>query len=152
MYVYYIITEDPKSYNQFYNGFLFILQSQFYTILNLPLPEKLNELTRIIDQSSPNKELQTLFPQLINNIFASSFSNGWGLKAVTFDVNRYEFEALTSFFEPQGPMLRLCYKLLTDPQLKYNLPLSSLPVILFIHYYYVHIFLTTNAKVSLESF
>lgn len=112
-----------------------LLQSQFYSTLNLPLQEKLVELTRIVDQSSPNKDLQAIFPQLVNNIFSTSFSNGWGLKNITLDTYRYEYEALTSFFGPQGPMLRLCYKLLTDPQLKYNIPLSSLPVIIFIYYF-----------------
>ncbi|XP_073943929.1 sphingomyelin phosphodiesterase 4 [Choristoneura fumiferana] len=104
------------------------IMSQFYTCLNYPLHEKLRALTNIIDQSSPNKDLQALFPQLINNIFASSFSNGWGLRTVTGDLNRYEYELLISFLEPQGPMFRLCYKLLSDPQLKYNLPLNALPM------------------------
>ncbi|XP_053626014.1 sphingomyelin phosphodiesterase 4 [Plodia interpunctella] len=104
------------------------ITSQFYTSLNLPLHEKLAELTRIIDHSGPNKELQALFPQLVNSIFANSFTNGWGLRMITLDANKYEFEALTSFLEPQGPMFRLCYKLLSDPQLKYNLPLNTLPL------------------------
>ncbi|XP_075969641.1 sphingomyelin phosphodiesterase 4 [Anticarsia gemmatalis] len=104
------------------------IMSQFYTSLNLPLQEKLLELTRIIDQSSPNKDLQALFPQLISNIFSPSLNNGWGLRTVTCDINRYDFDALISFFEPLGPMFRLCYKLLSDPQLKYNLPLNVLPL------------------------
>ncbi|XP_013195919.2 sphingomyelin phosphodiesterase 4 [Amyelois transitella] len=102
--------------------------SQFYTSLNLPVQDKLAELTRIIDYSGPIKELQALFPQLVNNIFANSFTNGWGLRMITLDANKYEFEALTSFLEPQGPMFRLCYKLLSDPQLKYNLPINMLPL------------------------
>lgn len=104
------------------------LMSQFYTSLSLPLQEKVIELTRIIDQSSSTKDLQTIFPQLINNIFSSSFSTGWDLKSITCDVNRYEFEALISFLEPQGPMFRLCYRLLSDTQLKYELPLNVLPL------------------------
>ncbi|XP_026329326.1 sphingomyelin phosphodiesterase 4 [Hyposmocoma kahamanoa] len=105
------------------------IMTRFYTCLNFRLEEKLAELTRIIDHSTPTKELQVLFPQLINNIFASS--NGWNLKTVTCDntrTNRYEFEALISFLEPQGPMFRLCYKLLSDPQYKYNLSLNVLPL------------------------
>lgn len=92
------------------------------------------ELTRIIDQSTPSKDLQALFPQLISNIFSSSFNNGWGLRTVTVDTNKYAFEGLISFFEPMGPMFRLCYKLLSEPQLKYNLPLTDLPV--SIEYFY----------------
>lgn len=88
----------------------------------------MDELTRIIDQSTPNKDLQTLFPQLISNIFSNTFNNGWGLRTVTGDNNKQAFDALIGFFEPLGPMFRLCYKLLSDPQLKYNLPLNALPV------------------------
>ncbi|XP_031768338.2 sphingomyelin phosphodiesterase 4 [Galleria mellonella] len=103
------------------------LMSQFYTCLNLPLQEKLAELTRIID-TGPSKDLQIIFPQLVNNIFASTFSNGWGLRTITFDGNRYDFEALIRFLEPLGPIFRLCYKLLSDSLLKYNLPINVLPL------------------------
>ncbi|KAM3963113.1 sphingomyelin phosphodiesterase 4 [Aphomia sociella] len=103
------------------------LMSQFYTCLNLPLQEKLAELTRIIDTGSI-KDLQVLFPQLVSNIFSSTFSNGWGLRTITFDTNRYEFEALICFLEPLGPIFRLCYKLLSDSLLKYNLPINVLPL------------------------
>lgn len=94
----------------------------------MPLHEKVDELTRIIDQSTPSKDLQTLFPQLISNIFSNTFNNGWGLRTVTYDGKKHEFMALMAFFEPLGPMFRLCYKLLSDPQLKYNVPLNVLPV------------------------
>lgn len=86
------------------------------------------ELTRLVDQSGPNKDLQAIFPQLISNIFAPSTQNGWNLRQVTYEANRYDYQALLSFLEPQGPMFRLCYKLLSDPQLKYNIPLNNLPV------------------------
>ncbi|XP_068629663.1 sphingomyelin phosphodiesterase 4 isoform X2 [Battus philenor] len=104
------------------------LMSQFYSCFNLPLQERIIELSRIIDLTTPNKDLQALFPQLVNNIFASSFNNGWGLNSVTFEGNRTLFETLMGFLEPQGPMFQLCYKLLSDPQLKYNLPLNVLPL------------------------
>lgn len=84
--------------------------------------------------------MQALFPQLVSNIFAPQ--NGWGLRQITVEANRYEFEALLSFLEPQGPMFRLCYKLLYDPQLKYNLPLNSLPVSIIkysLYYYFSHL-------------
>ncbi|KAJ0180569.1 hypothetical protein K1T71_003973 [Dendrolimus kikuchii] len=104
------------------------IMSQFYTCLNLPLQERLLEFTRIIDQSTPNKDLQAVFPQLISNIFSNSYNNGWGLRTITYENNRYEFEALIRFLEPQGPLFRLCYKLLSDSQLKYDLPLNVLPL------------------------
>lgn len=103
-------------------------QSQFYTCLNLPLRERIQELTRIIDQAGSHKDLQAIFPQLMTSIFAPSLQNGWGIQQIIYEANRHEFEMLLGFLEPHGPMFRLCYKLLSDPQLKYNLPLSVLPV------------------------
>lgn len=103
------------------------LTSKFYSCLNLPVYQKLAELARIIDQSSPNKELQALFPQLISHIFASSLTNGWGLRN-SYESQRYDYDHLLQFLEPQGPLLRLCYKLLSDPQLKYELPINLLPM------------------------
>lgn len=108
--------------------FLVSFQSRFYSTLNLPLQERVIELSRIIDLASPHKDLQVLFLQLINNIFSTSPNNSWNLRHITYESNLYEFEALMSFLEPQGPMFRLCYKLLADPQLKFNLPLNTLPV------------------------
>ncbi|CAH4029637.1 sphingomyelin phosphodiesterase 4 [Pieris brassicae] len=104
------------------------IMSQFYAALNLPLLERTMELTRILDQSGPTKDYQALFPQLISNIFSSPANNGWGLRHLTYEQNRFEFEALINFLEPQGPLFRMCYKLLSDPQLKYNLLLNNLPL------------------------
>ncbi|XP_023947971.2 sphingomyelin phosphodiesterase 4 [Bicyclus anynana] len=104
------------------------IMSQFYACLNSSLSERIVHLKIIIDQSGSHKELQALFPQLINNIFAPSNQNGWGLRQVTYEGNRYEYDMLMDFLEPHGPMFRLCYKLLSDPQLKYNLPLNILPL------------------------
>ncbi|CAK1550404.1 unnamed protein product [Leptosia nina] len=104
------------------------LMSQFYTTLKLPLIERVRELSRILDQVGPNKDCQAIFPQLVGNIFAPPASNGWALGHITYEQNRYEFEVITNFLEPQGPLFRLCYKLLSDPVLKYNLPLTMLPL------------------------
>lgn len=102
--------------------------NQFYACMNLPLQERFVEFTRIIDHSIPSKDLQAMFPQLINNIFSNTFNNGWGLRSITYESNKYDYESLASFLEPQGPLFRLCYKLLSDPLLKYNLPLNVLPL------------------------
>ncbi|VVC87375.1 unnamed protein product [Leptidea sinapis] len=102
--------------------------SQFYTALNLPLRDKVIELGKIIDHSGPSKDLQVIFPQLISNIFASPLNNGWGLRSITNEHNKYEFDVVTAFLDPQGPLFRLCYRLLSDPQLRYNLPSNVLPL------------------------
>lgn len=51
---------------------------------------------------------------------------GWGLRAITQELNPLEFDYLYSFFSPLGPMLRLCYRLLSEP-IKFDVPIDSLP-------------------------
>ncbi|XP_052746586.1 sphingomyelin phosphodiesterase 4 [Bicyclus anynana] len=104
------------------------IMSQFHRYHNSSLQERIKELKIIIDQTGSYKDLQALFPQLIYNIFAPTNQNGWGLGQVTYEKNRYEFEMLMNFLVPHGPMFRLCYKLLADRRLKYNLPLNILPL------------------------
>ncbi|GAB0094643.1 Sphingomyelin phosphodiesterase 4 [Sergentomyia squamirostris] len=101
--------------------------NRFMEILSYPLRERCQELTLLIDHCSI-KELQEVFPTLINSIFNGSYAGiGWGLRSVVSNINPYEFNILYEFFVPLGPIFRLCYKLLNDA-LKFDVPISSLPV------------------------
>lgn len=51
---------------------------------------------------------------------------GWGLRTITRETAPIEFEYVYSFFVPLGPMLRLCYRLLSEP-IKFDVPIESLP-------------------------
>ncbi|XP_063707848.1 sphingomyelin phosphodiesterase 4 [Culicoides brevitarsis] len=95
-------------------------------ILNLPLMHRCPELGLIIDRASL-KELQEIFPVLINSIFGlPGGSVGWGLRTTQQTVNHQEFEILYNFFIPLGPMFRLLYRLLSDP-IKFDVPIGFLP-------------------------
>lgn len=101
----------------------------FFACINEPMKVKIPELTRIIEESTHNKEFNAIFPQLIVNIFGwPSFSEGWGLRAISSHVNRNEYDAIYKFLHPQGPMFMLCYKMLGETQLTYNVSLDLLPV------------------------
>lgn len=96
-------------------------------ILNLPLMHRCPELGLIIDRASL-KELQEIFPVIINSIFGlPGGSVGWGLRTTQQSVNQHEFEILYNFFIPLGPMFRLLYRLLSDP-IKFDVPIGFLPV------------------------
>lgn len=105
-----------------------LLQKRILDILNLPLVQRCPELGLIIDRASV-KELQEVFPLLVNSIFGghgSAGGVGWGFRTVTQISHPYEFEILYNFFIPLGPMFRLLYRLLSDT-VKYEVPISFLP-------------------------
>ncbi|XP_058818263.1 sphingomyelin phosphodiesterase 4 [Topomyia yanbarensis] len=95
-------------------------------ILNLPPMMRCPELGLLIDRASL-KELQDIYPLLINSIFGINTGIGWGFRTMTRDTHPHDFDILYNFFIPiGGPMFRLCYRLLND-SLKYELPISYLP-------------------------
>lgn len=95
--------------------------------LNLPLIERCRELENLIDELSTT-ELQLVFPALIDSIFGVTNNIGWGLHNINLTKNPHEYEAFLNFLGPTGPIFSLCYKLLPDCYLKYNFPVSYLPV------------------------
>ncbi|XP_023230772.1 sphingomyelin phosphodiesterase 4-like [Centruroides sculpturatus] len=106
---------------------------QLQKILEYPLPQRCSELTRLIGETSL-KDLQTLYPLIIENLFGFSTSgtnihNGWGLSRITSLNRQKDFESLRHFLGPDGPLLNLAYRLpiFGDGQLKYEFPFSCLP-------------------------
>ncbi|XP_017762369.1 PREDICTED: sphingomyelin phosphodiesterase 4 [Eufriesea mexicana] len=95
--------------------------------LNMPLVQRCKEIATLIDESSTT-ELQHVFSILIDSLFGITDNIGWGLHSITFKKNPQEYETLCNFLNPQGPVFSLCYKLLPDCYLKYNFPVSFLPV------------------------
>ncbi|KAK9303627.1 hypothetical protein QLX08_004731 [Tetragonisca angustula] len=95
--------------------------------LNMPLVQRCKEIATLIDESSTT-ELQHVFSILIDSLFGITDNIGWGLHSITFKKCAYEYETLCNFLNPQGPVFSLCYKLLPDCYLKYNFPVSFLPI------------------------
>lgn len=113
-----------------YKFHLFPLQLFISDILNFPPVERCKQLNILIDRCSV-KELQDLFPMLIQSVFSNGPGGnqlGWGLRTLTRKSNVDEYNGLYSFFHPgTGSMLRLCYRLLNEP-IKFDLPIEMLPV------------------------
>ncbi|XP_050577223.1 sphingomyelin phosphodiesterase 4 isoform X1 [Bombus affinis] len=95
--------------------------------INMPLVQRCKEIATLIDESSTT-ELQHVFSILVDSLFGITDNIGWGLHSITFKKNPQEHETLCNFLNPQGPVFSLCYKLLPDCYLKYNFPVSFLPV------------------------
>uniref|UniRef100_A0A1B6DPQ8 Sphingomyelin phosphodiesterase 4 n=1 Tax=Clastoptera arizonana TaxID=38151 RepID=A0A1B6DPQ8_9HEMI len=95
-------------------------------IFSLPLPQKLDSLTGVMEKFS-NKELEDFLPLLVDNIFGESNGKGWGLRLIQYCTHPTEYDLLFKFLHPHGPVFRFCYKLLADTYLRYDYPLIYLP-------------------------
>lgn len=132
------------------NSFIiFSFQGRVQAYLTLPLVQRCRELALLIDALSTT-ELQHVFPVLINSLFGISDNVGWGLHTISLKKYPQEYEVLCNFLSPQGPIFSLCYKLLPDCYLKYNFPVSYLPVSAYISIKFLDIFLHVIIQCTLN--
>lgn len=93
----------------------------------LPLQNKCEELTKVINECG-YKELQILYPYIVESMFGINTQRGWGLRTTSRSIHATDFQILYQFLHPQGPLFQLCYKLIGDSYLRYDYPLSLVPV------------------------
>lgn len=93
--------------------------------LGLNIRTRCAELTVLLDRASL-LELHTFFPVLIDNIFGPQGTVAWGLRTITEDTTG--FRELQHFLSPCGPLFKMIYTLLKDPNIKYEFPLTYMPV------------------------
>ena len=74
----------------------------------------------------PNKELATIWPTLIDRIFGLGGGRGWGLGQITRSQSARDYTALASFLSATGPLLAAGERLLADPYIRYEFPVSRL--------------------------
>lgn len=94
--------------------------------LRLPLRTRCAELTVLLDRGNL-LELHSFFPVLIDNIFGPQGTLSWGLRSTT-ESEHEDFRQLHHFLSPCGPMFKLIYTLLKDPNIRYEFPLAYLPL------------------------
>ncbi|XP_046389707.1 sphingomyelin phosphodiesterase 4 [Ischnura elegans] len=99
---------------------------RIYNALSKPLQYRVEDIVTVLEQCS-NKELQSVYPILLESLFGTNDTYGWNLRNVYNNQNPREFDLLFQFLHPNGPIFRACYKLIGDSYLKYDFPLSYLP-------------------------
>nr|CAD7457012.1 unnamed protein product [Timema tahoe] len=100
--------------------------NRIQSALNLPTYECCFQIEHLLQECSM-KDLQTVYPILVENIFGITNQIGWGLRS-TYRDSKTNYDILLKFLDPQGPMFNVCYKLILNCYVKYVLPLSCLPV------------------------
>ncbi|KAG8225486.1 hypothetical protein J437_LFUL009479 [Ladona fulva] len=99
---------------------------RIYNALSEPLEFRVQDIVNVLDQCS-NKELQSIYPILLESLFGTNDTYGWNLRNIYSNQHPRDFDLLFRFLHPNGPILKLCYKLINDAYLKYDFPLSYLP-------------------------
>ncbi|KAL4609237.1 sphingomyelin phosphodiesterase 4 isoform X1 [Arapaima gigas] len=90
-----------------------------------PFLQRCQELVKVIDEY-PAKDLQPVFPWLVESIFGSldGVMVGWNLRFL--QPRSSEYSVAMDFLDPSGPMMKLVYKLQAE-EYKYEVPISYLP-------------------------
>lgn len=102
---------------------MYQLQTRLIDILNYPLVERIHHLRYCID-TLPLKDLQGIFPLLINSIFNTQNGLGWGIRTIT--NNCPEYFLLYNFFNPHEAFFRLLYRLQSG-YVKFEMNFHELP-------------------------
>ena len=87
--------------------------------------QRCEELGPVLQQA-PSKELATFWPTLVDRIFGLGGGRGWGLGQVTRSQSPRDYSALASFLSASGPLLAAGERLLADPYIRYEFPVSRL--------------------------
>uniref|UniRef100_G3TNW7 Sphingomyelin phosphodiesterase 4 n=1 Tax=Loxodonta africana TaxID=9785 RepID=G3TNW7_LOXAF len=105
----------------------FLLASLKADCVNKPFAQRCQDLVKVIEDF-PAKELHTIFPWLVENIFGSldGVLIGWNLRCLQGRVNPVEYSIAMEFLDPGGPMMKLVYKLQAEDY-KFDFPVSYLP-------------------------
>lgn len=100
-------------------------QGSLVTALDrFPLDKRCAELSLLFHEL-PLKELQHYLPTVVEHVFGLGAQPGWGLRGLAH--GRPGFDAVRHFLGPEGPLLRLVYRLMSDASLKYDFPSACLP-------------------------
>ncbi|XP_052229372.1 sphingomyelin phosphodiesterase 4-like isoform X2 [Dreissena polymorpha] len=99
--------------------------AKYQACISKPFVPRCLELESILANSS-QKDLSSLLPYILENIFGCGPEPGWPLDTLS-KSHGVEFDVVTKFLGPEGPLLNFVYKLQLDTYLTYEFPFASLP-------------------------
>jgi len=94
--------------------------------MNAPtLWQKCAELGPVLT-SCPVKELHSIWKTVVERIFCLGGGRGWGVGTTLRTQHPREYQAIATFLSSTGPLLNACHRLLADPYIRYEFPVSRL--------------------------
>ncbi|XP_064460499.1 sphingomyelin phosphodiesterase 4-like isoform X2 [Ornithodoros turicata] len=92
-----------------------------------PLERRCGELAILLQELSL-KEIEQYLPNIVEHIFGFNCQVGWGLCSLLRASQNCDFSAVRQFLGPEGPLLRIVYRLLGNNAIKFEFPVSCLPI------------------------
>jgi len=88
------------------------------------VPQKVLELTPLLD-SCPMKDLHDVYCTVVDRIFSYG-PRGWSISQTQKTAHPREFAAVATFLSATGCLLSACSRLLADPYVRFDFPVSKL--------------------------
>ena len=98
-----------------------------YALSAPTIMQKCIELTILLD-ACPQRDLPTAFLSIIEKIFSlSAGGRGFGISSIMKSSGKYDdYTGLLTFLSSCGPVIKASYKLMSDPYLRFDFPVSLL--------------------------
>ena len=87
--------------------------------------QKCAELGPVLE-TCPVKELHSVWRTVVERIFCLGGGRGWGVSTTLRSQHPREYTAIATFLSSTGPLLSACHRLLADPYIRYEFPVSRL--------------------------
>jgi len=94
--------------------------------LNAPTIWQKCEDLAIIMESCPLKELSVIWHTVVERLFMVGGGRGWGIGQIQRSLAPRDYTAISSFLSATGPLLSAANKLLSDPYIRFEWPVSRL--------------------------
>jgi len=94
--------------------------------LNAPTIWQKCEDLAIIMESCPLKELSVIWHNVVERLFMVGGGRGWGVGQIQRSLAPRDYSAISSFLSANGPLLSAANKLLADPYIRFEWPVSRL--------------------------
>jgi len=85
------------------------------------------DLSIFISQT-PIDELSGCYTTIVESVFGWNNQPGFNLKNLTSDNSPVNGPRILNLLGPEGPIIGLAYRLMADPNLVFEFPISCLPV------------------------
>jgi len=88
------------------------------------VPQKVFELTPLLE-SCPLKDLPDVYRSIVERVFSQG-PRGWSLSLTQKSAHPREYVTISQFLCATGPLLSACNRLLSDPYVRFDFPVSKL--------------------------
>ncbi|CAG0900657.1 unnamed protein product, partial [Darwinula stevensoni] len=99
---------------------------RFFKALNGTIYNRCWHLSALLKEVS-TRDASEIFPHIMEEIFGTTSGQGWNLQKWSPRIQLEDWQGVTWLLSPGGDVMHLVYKLMSDPSLKFKVPVHLLP-------------------------